>query len=381
MRRLSSCYRWLHRLICLVSQHLTDAIAGYSNDSMNCWMLSSCAVDPTLYVASDSHCKLLDADDRTSSSMTAAMITCEDERTPNLCRHWTFDERLDLHTDDDERFSPTWLHEQQLSAVNWSDVRSMSPTFSADHLDSDGLSRDLWTTLSPSPLLDNDDDAYWSGELLTRVDERGSYCSHTTGTSTDDGYSTSRCLSRDSTSVDASSPTLTISDGVAGSTLGSLSSSRSNSSDDVDVVIREPPARAWKGRRRRRQRRWSRQSSIGMTSPSQRITSRHLSLNASVHHGSHVLRSLLLHGSRNGGYRTPHQASTKSGRWTVSSESVRRIASTPRMTYRDHAARLHCLEDHCYFNRKQETMMDYSRISQCQTVSVTCKITSNEMYV
>jgi len=332
---------------------------------MNC-----CAVDPTLYFASDNRPKLTDADNRMSSSMTTAMITCEDDRTPDLCHQWSFDERLDLHTDDNERFSPPCLHEQQHSVVNWSDVCSISPTFSGDHLDR--LSRDLWT-LSPSSLLDNDDDAYWSRELLTSVGELsvwGSYCSHTTDTSTDDGGSTSRCLSRDSTSVDVCSPTLTISNGVAGSTLSSMSSSRSNSLDDVDVINREPPAGAWKQRRRRRQRRWSRQSSIGMTSRAQRITSRHLSLNSSLDRGgAHVLRSLLLHGSRYGGYRTPHQASTNSGRQTVSSGSMRRTASTPLMTYHEHTARRQCLEDHCYFSRKQETMMvDYSRTSQSQTV-------------
>jgi len=359
---------------------------------MNYWMLSSCAVDPTLYVASDIHCKMVDVDNR----MTSAMMVYKDDEAPDLFRHWSFDDRLNEDIDGDERFfPPRLLEQQQLSAVNWYHERSASPTFSSDRLDI--LSHDLWT-LSPSSLLDKDDDAYGSKTLRTRIGERsvwGSYCSHTTSTSTDDACSASRFPSRGLSSVDVSSPTMTSGDGVdlAGSTPGSIFSSRSNSledNNDVDVVNHELPARVWKRRRRRRQRRWSRQSSLSTTSRAQRIT-RHLSVDCPVDHDAHILRSLLLHGSKYSSYLSPPQASTKSrpvtsgchrrGRGGAATpKQMRRTISTPLIARRlcsetgndavTATIRRRYLEDHCYFNRKQEAMIDYSRISRCQTVRI-----------
>ena len=314
---------------------------------------------------------------------------------------------VDENLDGDERCFSPWVHEQQPSVETWYGGRSASPpTFSGDYLDK--LSRDLWTVSQCSLLDYHDNDAdYGSRMLLARVAERsvcGSYCFHATGTSMDDGCPTSRCpLS----SVDVPSSSMTSSDGI--STSGSLSSSPSNSLDDEDdvyAVHREPPAQAWKRRRRRRQRRWSRPSSS--TSRAPRIT-RHLSLDYSpVDRGPHILRSILLHGCGHGGYRSPHEASTTSGprsvgpvvagRTTLNGcyrhgrvaaavpQQPRRAVSTPLtpgglFTSTGNEAdaatiRRRCLEDHCYFNKKHEALIDYSRIGRCQTVSVTnCTIT------
>jgi len=57
-------------------------------------MLSSCAVDPTLYAACDNRSKRFDDDNRPSLTMTPTMMTQEDAEQPDLCRHWSFNERL-----------------------------------------------------------------------------------------------------------------------------------------------------------------------------------------------------------------------------------------------------------------------------------------------
>ena len=361
---------------------------------MTCWMLSSCAIDPILYVASDDHSKFVDADPRMSSYITAAAeMAYEDAGAPSLWRHWSSDEGLDEGIDSDLRFVPLWLPEHHLLGISWQsqyDGRLPSPTFPSDHLDE--LPPDLWT-LSPSLLLVNDDDDS-SRTWLTRVEEQsacGSYCSHAT-TSTDDGWPASRCLSRDSPSVDACSPTTTSNNDaeLAGSTSESRSSSRSNSLDDNKN--HEPPARVWKRRRRRRHRRWSRQSSIATTSRAHHIA-RRLNLDCSVYRDAHILRSLLLHG----GYRSPHQTAAKSARRSGSSRSgvVRRVtngchrhgsggSAIPQQLTRSASTSIshrsssaagdnastsailrRCLEDHCYFNWKQAALIDSSRTSRC----------------
>jgi len=359
---------------------------------MTCWMLSSSAIDPTLYVASDDRSKSVDAETRMSSYITAAAeMAYEDAGAPkSLWCHWSSDERLDEGIGGDKRFVPLWLPERHLLGISWQswyDGRLPSPTFPSDYLDE--LSHDLWT-LSPSSLLINDDDDdYGNRTWLTRLEEKSvceSYCCHDTKTTNaDESWPNSRCLSHDSPSVDAYSPIITSNDGakLAASTSGSRASSRSNSLDHED---HEPPARMWKRRRRRRHRRWSRQSSLSRTS-----RAHHLSLDCSVYRDAHILRSLLLHG----GYA--HKTAAKSGRRSGSSGSgvVRRVVSgchrhgfggsavpqqltrtvsTPISRRQSSAAGdnattaailRRCLEDHCYFNWKQAAVIDSNRTIRC----------------
>ena len=359
-------------------------------------MLSSCVIDPTMYVANDDHSKFVDVNTRMSPSITSAEMTYEDAGALNLGCHWSSDETMDESVDGDKLFFQSWLpeHLSGMSWQSWYDGRLPSPTFPGDHLG--GLSRDLWS-LSPSLLLDNydSDEAYDSRTTVHEQSVWESYCSHVTSTSTDESCPASRCPSCESPSVDACSPMMIVSDGVAlaGSTSVSRASSHCNSLDN-NVDDDELPARAWKRRRRRRRRRWSRQS----TSRTQHITS-HLSF----YHGAHILRSLLLHNSRYGCYRSPHQSAAKSGRRSVSLGSdsdvvgrvmsgchrhdrggtavphqPRRTVSTPLIASRlssvvdDDAntatTRRRCHEDHCYFNWKQASAIDCSRsrTSQCE---------------
>lgn len=354
-------------------------------------MMSACAVDPTLYFASDDFPQLLvDADDRVSpaSQTVAELMADEDAKMANLCRYWsTFDEEVRECIGCDERLVPPWLPDQQLFGMNWQDGRLPSPSFSGDHLDR--VSQDLWI-LSPSSLLDvENDDAYGSGTLLTKAAERsawGSCSSHATDMSTKDRCLVERCLTCESPSVDIRSPATTSGESaeLAESTRpDSRPSSRFNSLDD-DVDVDQPPARAWKRRRRRRQRRWSRRSSLGTMSRPPRPVARRFS---SVNDGAQILRSLLLPGSRRAAYRSP----LKSGFRSVSSRSdvvghamtgrgddaIRRqptrTVSTPLITRRPTSAAdsagvgRRCLEDHCYFNWKQADMIDLSRISREDT--------------
>lgn len=364
-------------------------------------MLSSCAIDPILYVASDDRSKSVDAETRMSSYITAAAeMAYEDAGAPSLWRHWSSDERLDEGIGGDKRSVPLWLPERHLLGISWQswyDGRLPSPTFPSDYLDE--LSHDLWTVSPSSLLINDDDDDYGSRTWLARLEEKSlceSYCCHDTkATNTNDGWPNSRCLSHDSPSVDACSPIMTSNDGakLAPSTSGSRSSSRSNNLDHKD---HEPPARVWKRRRRRRHRRWSRQSSVSRTS-----RSHHLSLDCSVYGDAHILRSLLLHG----GYRYAHQSAAKSGRRSGSTGSgvVRRVISgchrrgsggsaihqqLTRTVSRhqssvtgDNATTAailrRCLEDHCYFNWKQAAVFDSSRTSRCdhtrRDASVSCQ--------
>ena len=247
-------------------------------------MLSGSATDPCLYVASDACSKFVDIDTRMSSSITTTEMSYEDsDMKPDLWRL----ERLVEGYGGDERFLPSWLLEQHLSTMSWKscwyDGRLPSSMFPGDHMD--GLSRDLWTLNSSSLLDSDDDDSFNSKPLLKGVQKSlcDSYSSHSTGTCTID-----RCSSRDSTG----------SNGVqlAGSTSGSDStSSRSSNSLDCNVNS-EPPRHACKRRRRRRHRRWSR----GTTS---RSRAQHIT--RQLYHSAHILRSLLLHSSTYGGYRSP----------------------------------------------------------------------------
>ena len=370
---------------------------------MNCWMLSSFAIDPPLYNATDDRYKFVDADVRMLSSNSAAETAREEAELLDLRSYWSSDEGLDESTDGDKRLFPLWLTEHHLPGMSWQswyDGRLPSPTFPDDHVD--GLSRDLWN-LRSSLLLDNDndDDAYGNRTLLARLEERSlcaGYCSHTTSVSADDSCSTSRCLSCES-SVSACSPTMTGIE-LAESTPASKFNSLDDDSGDVDShqPLATTRARAWKRRRRRRRRRWSRQSSLGLTS---RCITRDINFNCSVCRGSHILRSLLLHhSSRYGSYRSPYRTSAKFGRRSVSSGSgvdgrvisghhrrgARGDASIPQQPRRtvatlmtgrrlssaagddaDTAAiRRRCLEDHCYFNWKRAPVIDCSKTSRCE---------------
>jgi len=347
---------------------------------MNCCMLSSCVVDPTLDVASD------DRSNPLSGTSSSATTSYEDADEPRLSRDWSFAEGLDDDIGgDDERLLPLWLPEQQLAGTNWHDVRSPSPAFPSDEVDR--LSRDLWTISSSWLLVDDDEDTYGGRTVTTTAKERsvwGTWYSHATSTSTDDDCPVSRCSSRDSPSRDSSSvddcpPTSTVK--LAGSTSDYSPSSRSNVGDQG------PPVHVWKRRRRRRRRRrrWSRQSGVSLTS-----TTRRLNSDGSADHGAHILRSLLLHSSQDYGYRCPQQASATFGRRfglravapagttddvaAAAAQQLRRTASSPMIVRRLSAAagnetdvaarRRSCLADHCYFNWRQTSRL--VGIGRCQ---------------
>jgi len=316
---------------------------------MNCWILSSCVVDPTLDVVSDDCSNPLSG---MASSAAVALVADEEADESKFSPSWLFDD-------------DAWLSEhRQLSGMDWYDVRSPSPLFPSS--DADRLLRDLWM-VSPSLLLQvNDDDLDID---CNRTPMTAGWKTWHLSTSTDNDCPVSRCPSRNPPSRDPS-PTLTGADLDTGSTdPGSSPSSRSTVGDQW---------RPWKRRRRRRRRRhrrWSRQ----YESRPQHISS---AVDCSVDHpGAQILRSLLLHGSQHRGYRsTRRQASESSvdvGPVTSDGalQQLRRTASSPLIVRRlstdddaDVAARRRrCLEDHCYFNSKQtSSIASDCRVGRCE---------------
>lgn len=308
-------------------------------------MLSSFSIDPTLHVVSDDRSKFDDLVSRMSSTTSETSI---DADPPNFCRYWSCKE------DDSDRLFPSWLLEQQLPETSWCGTRSPSPLLSSCHLDRP--SHNLWT-LGASSLLDIDDvDVHGTRALPPWMDEQSVplgnyYCTNINRD--DDGCSAGTSSSSWSRSVDAQSTT----------------SSRSNSlSDDRDT-----PGLVWKRRRRRRRRRWtSRGSSV---SRAEHI-SRHV---GNVEQSARTLRSLLLHGCRYGGYRSPpltKAAKTVSpavsdvAGGTVMPRQQRQSVWAPLVVHRQSdddataTVRCRCLEDHCYFNWKRAAMTDCFMISR-----------------
>lgn len=318
---------------------------------MNCWILSNCFVDPTLCAVSEHRSKPVDAVTLVTTTVTAADEDAEE--SSDLSGDWSsFDEELN----GDERALLV------LERTGQDAGHSPSP--------SDYLDNDLWTT----SLISDHDDVCGSRTLLTTAQER----SHV-ATSTDIGYHVSRCASRDRPPVDTCLPITTGRDGVeiARSTPRSRPSSDSKVlNSNVYESDSEPPTCARKQRQRRKRKRQTHRSSVGFTSTKQRVT-HHLSFNQ----GSHILPSLLLHSPQwpSRSDRFPHQPASKSGQRPVSSRVVGRVMNIRRRcdddsiaTVRDFstplfaagrsavvedadttAIRRRCLEDHCYFNRKQ----------------------------
>ena len=317
--------------------------------------------------------------------------SCTDDwaTTTDLLRYWSFDEKE--ADDDNERCSAPWLsHEQkEQSVVDWCErerstsTSSSSPTFSAAD---ETLSHCVWRTLSPSSLLDYDDDG--DHNIKTTLDERPAWESYATSTCVDEGCSTiKRCTSRGATSFGACSATIYYSTSSNYDDVELAGSVGLPSSHSDDIVNDD-----WKRRRRRRRhsKRWSRRHQ------SATITRQH---SVDDHRPPHILRSLLVHGCRST-HRAPSYRSSSSTESVVSSPGSVSVSAGHAIMGRDEAAVAQrqsvwmslmdrsltaatdkdddaetvlqrCLEDHCYFSRKQEATANYYSISRCETVSMT----------